>query len=94
MNERQKQADEFKQRQQFILAYYKELTTRRNSLWELLFIRMAMWEMICVGILLLPAILVGSHTLTHTAPFALMLFLAVLAYELYSNQKRPPSHHL
>lgn len=94
MNEQQKQIDEFKQRQQLILAYHKELKTRRNSLWELLFMRMALWEMVCVGILLLPATLIGPHILTYTAPFALVLFFVVLAYELHNNQKRPPSHHL
>lgn len=93
MNERQKQADEFKQRQQFILAYYKELDTRRNSLWELLFIRMALWEMVCVGILLLPATLISLHTLLYSTPLVIVWLLLIFVFELYKNQKRPPLSH-
>ncbi len=93
MNEQQEPKDSFKQRQRLILAYYKELDTRRNTLWEIFFARMASWLTICASILVLPTLLMGTHTLLYSAPLALLLLLLILAYELYRNQKRPPESH-
>src|SRR6266508_1314392 len=75
-------------RQEFV-AYIKELNTRRNTLTEILQMRVSSWVIIWGAISVLLFQLVGAETLYYTIPLAIVWLVLVFLFELYRNQKRP-----
>ena len=75
-------------RQEFV-AYIKELNTRRNTLTEILQMRLTPWVLIWAAISVLLFQLIGVETLYNTVPFAIVWLVLVFLFELYQNQKRP-----
>jgi len=82
----QRSLDEARQE---LIAYFKELNTRRNTLTEILQMRISPWIIIWGAISVLLFQFVGAETLYYTVPFAIVWLVLIFLFELYRNQKRP-----
>jgi len=71
------------------VAYFKELNTRRNTLTEILQMRLTPWVIIWGAISVLLFQFIGAETLYYTVPLAVIWLVLVFLFELYRNQKRP-----
>jgi hypothetical protein len=70
-------------------AYYRELDTRRNTLSEIVFMRMASWLIICGSLVIIPILLLGTWTLPYSIAIAAVCLLMVFLAEVYRNSRRP-----
>lgn len=75
-------------RQAFI-TYHKELNGRRNTLTEILQMKLFPWLIICGAISWLAVRFIGIQTLYYSVFASVICLLLVLAIEIHRNKKRP-----
>lgn len=83
-----KHARSHQEAQQEFIAYYKELNIRRNTLLEILQMRITPWVFICGAITFFVVQFIGMQALPYSIFASGICLLVVLVIEILRNKKR------